>query len=698
MRSRTFVVCVLSLVCIRAVIDGSAPLERPALTVSLSIDSSSAHAGTQLTFTASVDGEAAPVEYAFWLYEGGVWQCVREYGPGSVLEWTPSAPGLIAVQVWVRHVGSSVHYEAWTGSGYIQVGAPREDPARLIGISADGVLPATSGIPVTWSARASGTWPEFQFWRYDPSGWRLVQEYGPENSYTWLPGRNDAGPHALQVWVRRRGSAAPYEDWGGTGFFEVIPAGPVTSVSLTTDRPLPPAALESVTWTAASGARQDVEYQFWRYSQSKWTMVQDYGVGASYTWTPGMLDLGANALQVWARAAGSTAPFEAWTGSGIFAVTEPACQPRATDASICHQPVPSYVGRDYLADLQVRTAADIVAKRRDLIQFIWGHDTLPAFAAPPADAVETGVAHPAIAALNLPNLRRVDRYRIESELPAARGEPSAPLRSYVYEFVPAAGNDRLVVYHQGHIRDASLVFEPATMLGADHVLRVFLELGYTVLFVQMPLLGDNADPRFPVDGEANPHDLLGATARPGFNPLKVFLDPIRTAIGYARSRRTYTSVGMIGVSGGGWAVTAYAALDPEISASFPVAGSLPVTLNRGADDPCSHGLDWEQAQFPVVPADGNSGQPLGYLDLYVLGSTPAPDDAPRQQIQILNRYDSCCFTGAKAEGTYGDQISEHAARLGGTYRLAIDGTHAGHLISACALRAVVLPALGHGGS
>jgi hypothetical protein len=43
------------------------------------------------------------------------------------------------------------------------------------------------------------------------------------NTYTWTPSSTDAGPHALQVWVRSAGSTAQYEAYGATGYFTIVP-------------------------------------------------------------------------------------------------------------------------------------------------------------------------------------------------------------------------------------------------------------------------------------------------------------------------------------------------------------------------------------------------------------------------------------------------------------------------------------------
>ena len=231
------------------------------------------------------------------------------------------------------------------------------------------------------------------------------------------------------------------------------------------------------------------------------------------------------------------------------------------------------------------------------------------------------------------------------------------------------------------------------MLGADGVLRMFLERGYTVLYLQMPLMGDNADPRFELSATASPHEQLGARRKAGFNPLIAFVHPVRIAINYARRQQTFTDVSMLGISGGGWTTTVYTAVDPGVVNSFPVAGSLPSSMLHRSDDPCPHDVDWEQRQFPLAALNDDPGQPLGYLDLYLMGSTRSDGGPARQQIQVLNRYDPCCFTGAKVEGTFETPLRDFMAGLGGSYRLAIDATHIDHRISECALTSIVLPAL-----
>jgi len=68
----------------------------------------------------------------------------------------------------------------------------------------------------------------------------------------------------------------------------------------------------TVTWTAtATGTIPPLEYRYERRDDlGNWSIVQPYGMQATYTWTPTVADIGTNAVRVSVRNAGSTADFE----------------------------------------------------------------------------------------------------------------------------------------------------------------------------------------------------------------------------------------------------------------------------------------------------------------------------------------------------------------------------------------------------
>ena len=66
-----------------------------------------------------------------------------------------------------------------------------------------------------------------------------------------------------------------------------------------------------------------------------------------------------------------------------------------------------------------------------------------------------------------------------------------------------------------------------------------------------------------------------------------------------------------------------------------------------------------------------------YLELYVMGST----GKGRRQIQILNEFDSCCFSGT-GYTTYEELATEKVIDLGdGSYDVFLDSSHEEHMIS-----------------
>lgn len=192
-------------------------------------------------------------------------------------------------------------------------------------------------------------------------------------------------------------------------------------------------------------------------------------------------------------------------------------------------------------------------------------------------------------------------------------------------------NGWLAIYHAGHGQTAT----------ASPIVTRLLGTGYDVLALDMP---------------AGPHERFSSLP----HPLEPFMAPIALGLNYAMAQRQYKGVKMLGLSGGGWATTVYAAIDPRISRSYPIAGSLPLSMRTQRDKG-----DFEQ-QLPGLGMD--------YLDLYLLASAEG-----RQQVQILNATDPCCFAG-KTALKYSSFITGRARELGGSFGVVID-THYQHGLS-----------------
>ena len=152
-------------------------------------------------------------------------------------------------------------------------------------------------------------------------GWRVGQDYSPNNVFTWFP---PMGQNALQVWARTSGSAADYEDWSATGIF-TVGVTPAHLTALSASVPFPASPTSTITWTAAASGGA-AEYKFWLLDQATgtWSVLQDWNRNNQASWTPGIANSGWHALQVWIRAVGSSAAYEDWRGTDYFLVTSSA--------------------------------------------------------------------------------------------------------------------------------------------------------------------------------------------------------------------------------------------------------------------------------------------------------------------------------------------------------------------------------------
>lgn len=306
--------------------------------------------------------------------------------------------------------------------------------------------------------------------------------------------------------------------------------------------------------------------------------------------------------------------------------------------------------------IDISSPEDVVEIRSDVVNYLWGTDGFSSHKKP---KVDKGIIDRDFDALK--NLKRIDRLEIEMEF---------GLNSIVYHFIPEKENGLAAIYHQGHGGKFSK---------GNKTINAFLEKGYHVFGMSMPLIGMNNAPNVDFEhfGIMNIHShkqMIFLKPEKG-SPIKFFMEPIAVAVNYAQ-KFNFEKLIMVGLSGGGWTTTLYAAIDPRIDISFPVAGSLPkyvVSLDLSNQ---SIG-DYEQF-YPGLYEKAN------FLELYILGSY----GVGRSQLQILNEFDSCCFSG-RGYTTYKDIVVDRVKSLGdGNYNFYLDSSHKGHQISSEALEVI----------
>lgn len=272
-------------------------------------------------WTAEVAGAGSvALEYRFVLLNQGtgVWSSIREWNTSNQAVWTPGAAGNYIVQVWARRVGSTAVYDVWGGTPSLKVA---QTALQVSKISVDAEMPASTGTPITWTARVKGgqTGPvQYQFVRYSSkTGWQIVRPYSVSNTYTWTPGWGDEANYVMQVWARNAGSTALYDAWLGTDYFDIRRAP--LHVTANTLFPVPPGT--AVQWTAdVPDKTASFEYQFWLYDRGTgtWSKARSYSTSKTFTWTP--TAVGTYAFQVWARQVGSTADYDVWRSTDYLEV------------------------------------------------------------------------------------------------------------------------------------------------------------------------------------------------------------------------------------------------------------------------------------------------------------------------------------------------------------------------------------------
>lgn len=252
----------------------------------------------------------------------------------------------------------------------------------------------------------------------------------------------------------------------------------------------------------------------------------------------------------------------------------------------------------------------------------------------------------------LAGLQRIDKLTITMEF---------GLQSHVYLFVPSSPNKQITLYHQGHGGD---------FYKGRHVIARLVESGVTVAALSMPLLGVNQGREIihPKLGalQVSTHEHLSLFKPTSGSALKFFIEPVMKTVD-TLYEQGFSDFSMIGISGGAWTTALYAALDPRIRLSMPVAGSLPMRYKFL--DPKSLG-DFESR-------DPGLAALLSYPEIYLLGSV----GESRRQVQVSNFYDPCCYSG-DAPLEYKDALGAHLNLLGpGDFDVYIDYSHTQHQIS-----------------
>jgi len=275
--------------------------------------------GATVTFLAAASGGSGNYEYYFvwWNPNTGKWTHGQDYSGNNGWVWdtTDLLDGNYLIQVWVRNAGTRVLYDTYWSGSYSLITPP--PPATSLTVAMDRSSPLQAGGKVIFSAAAGGGSGSIEYyftWRDPATGkWFAGQAYNRNSIWTWDTAGLSPGAYTIQVWVRSVGSLAPYEVARSTTYTLIEPPPPATSLTVAMDRASPLQAGGKVIFSAAAGGGSgSIEYYFtWRDpATGKWFAGQAYNRNSIWTWDTAGLSPGAYTIQVWARSAGSLAPYE----------------------------------------------------------------------------------------------------------------------------------------------------------------------------------------------------------------------------------------------------------------------------------------------------------------------------------------------------------------------------------------------------
>jgi hypothetical protein len=268
--------------------------------------------GAPVAFTATGAGGSGTYEYQFSDNVTGVMAVTRPYSVASDWIWnTTGVPnGSYSVMVDVRSLGSTSLSEASATVGYTI------EPATVPGVTlaASPASPIVGGDNVAFTATAAGTGPyEYQFMGRlaGQATFSLAQPYGPSNVFNWNTAGILSGTYEIQVQVRHVGAAVPFEATQSLNYTVTTPVA--TGVTITASPASPQLPGTNVTFTANATGGGVYEYQFIGrlVGSPVFSVARNYDPINTWTWDTTGVAPGNYEIVVLARAAGSTAAFEA---------------------------------------------------------------------------------------------------------------------------------------------------------------------------------------------------------------------------------------------------------------------------------------------------------------------------------------------------------------------------------------------------
>ena len=233
--------------------------------------------------------------------------------------------------------------------------------------------------------------------------------------------------------------------------------------------------------------------------------------------------------------------------------------------------------------------------------------------------------------------------------------------SKIFLLHPIIQNNELIILNNGH---GGRIHDPTDLYSEINTVRFFLNKGYSVLIVSLPLEGINNRPIVMPSDNLELNELMKMEydeivdegkfklehhlhfeflKNNDFNPMSYFFEPINSTLNSIDDEYDFDKYHMIGISGGGWVSAVYSAIDERISTTHSIAGMVPIEYLIEEDR--GH---WEIEEL---------GKIIDYTDVYTLSTLNE-----RKFLQFFNSNDPCCF-GKGQDLSFSEIVLENAEKL-----------------------------------
>src|SRR5512146_1720083 len=187
-------------------------------------------------------------------------------------------------------------------------------PAGGLTLAASPASPVAGGGIVAFTATATGTGPyQYQFLgrRAGPDPLVIAQPYGASNIFNWNTAGILGGTYEIQAQVRHVGAAVPFEATQTMNYVVTTPAASGVTITAAPASPQLPGTQVTFTATAAGGGVYEYEFIGRKVGNTTFAAAQAYSNINTWTWDTTGVAPGQYEVIVLARAAGSSAAFEA---------------------------------------------------------------------------------------------------------------------------------------------------------------------------------------------------------------------------------------------------------------------------------------------------------------------------------------------------------------------------------------------------